>query len=154
MYFCTTMRIQSLKYDKNCVVCNRAFVASRKHAETCSEACRAQKNANKRALIMVKPLIIAEARESLKKETEAKYDAIVVPNEFKKLVTELASLQGWDKIWIDRELRLYQYLMVDDCHHGYCEEEAINGMKERIEYFKMRGQFALPSTILMNRKLK
>jgi hypothetical protein len=41
--------------------CSKEYKAKRKHSETCSEACRAQKNANKRAMKMIAPVIIAEA---------------------------------------------------------------------------------------------
>ena len=65
------MRVQNKTYDKNCVICNKEFIANRKHAETCSEACRAQKNANKRAVKVFGPAIIADATPVIVAETKA-----------------------------------------------------------------------------------
>jgi hypothetical protein len=60
--------VQHKTYDKNCVICNKEFIAKRKHAETCSEACRAQKNANARALKTVVPALVAEAKAEVIEE--------------------------------------------------------------------------------------
>lgn len=92
------------EYNKTCVICNKEYKAKRKHSETCSEACRAQKNATKRAMKMIspiieatKPLIIAEARTSFEKEQDELHQKL------KELEIRFDyGLKGWlYRVWLD-----------------------------------------------------
>lgn len=138
------MRVQRKTYNKNCVICNKKFIAHREHAKTCSEACRAQKNANERAVKMVspaiieaaKPAIIAEARVHWLEEIVTKYNAIVVPKRYKELAVELAGVRGKDKYWIDGKIRLYQKFASED---SQWEQDAIELIQEEIEVYKNIG---------------
>lgn len=138
------MRVQRKTYDKNCVICNKKFIANREHAKTCSEACRAQKNANTRAIKMVspaiieaaKPAIIAEARVHWLDELVGKYKSVIIPDEYKQLVFELANLRGKDKYWIDGKIRLYQKFTVED---PAWQEDAMELIQEEIVVYKNIG---------------
>ncbi len=122
--------------DKVCLHCSKKYTAKRSDAKFCSDKCRATASTINR----VKPLIVAETMAIVEKENRAKYDAIVVPDEYKKLVSEyvkIAKIEGND--WYDRCISLYQKLLVDDAHHGYNHDEAMEIIVLRIESQKKRN---------------
>ncbi len=56
-----------------------------------------------------------------------------IPKEYKELVAQLASIRNKDNTWINSQLILHKKFMIDDAHHGYCLEEAIENIKEDIK---------------------
>lgn len=82
-------RINNLRYKKECVICKKEFEAKRKHAETCSEACRSQKN----LLARVKKAEGGYVLEA-KKEIIAEATPAIVEEAFKKQKTDPNSIEG------------------------------------------------------------
>lgn len=60
--------------------------------------------------------------------------------EFIKLLTQLAKLRGKGEDWIRMKTHSHRRNLVEDAHHGYCENEAINDLKEEIKSLQTRLQ--------------
>jgi hypothetical protein len=60
-----------VEYDKTCISCNKTYRAKRKHSQTCSEVCRANKNLKNRInLIKDKAIdvVVAPMVKTIKKQ--------------------------------------------------------------------------------------
>ena len=56
-----------------------------------------------------------------------------IPQEYKELIAQLASIRRKDNKWINDKFILHRKFMIDDAHHGYCIEDAIENIKEDIK---------------------
>ena len=68
----------------------------------------------------------------------AKDEFLDIPEIYKELVKQLASIRNKDNEWINCKFILHRKLMIEDLHHGYCIEEAIENIKEEIKTWEQK----------------
>jgi len=61
-----------------------------------------------------------------------------IPEVYKELVTQFASIRNKDNEWINHKFILHRKLMIDDAHHGYCIEEVIGNIKDEIKTWEQK----------------